>query len=66
MNLPLELIVASFDGEKRAAEVLKALQAEKPKQGIELVTGAVLSKSSQDKFKIFETDDVNPRQGAVF
>jgi len=66
MNLPLELIVASFDGDKRAPEVLKALQAKKPEQKIELVIGAILSKSPQGKFKIFETDDVNPRQGAVF
>lgn len=66
MNSPLELVVASFTGEKRAGEVLKKLPSPGRDQGFKLVNVAVLSKNLQGKFKIYETEDINPQQGAVF
>lgn len=66
MSSPLELMVASFDGENEAADVLKKLKTLDRKQVIHLVNAAVLAKNAQGKFRLFETEDINPAQGAVF
>lgn len=66
MSSPLELLVASFDGENKAADVLKKLKTLNRKQEIHLVNAAVLAKNARGKFRMYETEDVNTAQGAVF
>lgn len=63
---PVELIVAAFNEEKKAAEVLKQLRSLQKEQVIVLVNAAVMTKDQNGKVAIKETDDVDAGRGALF
>jgi uncharacterized membrane protein len=63
---PVELIVAAFKEEEKAAEVLKTLKQLEKDQVIFLVNAAVMTKDENGKTSIKETQDVGTGKGALF
>ena len=63
---PVELIVAAFKEEDKAAEVLKTLKQLEKDQVIFLVNAAVMTKDEKGKTSIKETQDVGTGKGALF
>jgi uncharacterized membrane protein len=63
---PVELIVAAFNDESKAAEVLKALKQLQKDEIISLINAAVMVKDAHGKVSVKETQDVRTGQGALF
>jgi uncharacterized membrane protein len=63
---PIELIVAAFNDETRAAAVLKDLKKLEKDGVILLVNAAVMIKNDKGKVSIKETEDVTGGKGALF
>jgi uncharacterized membrane protein len=63
---PVELIVAAFNDDKKAAEVLKQLRSLEKENVILLVNAAIMTKDEKGKVSIKETDDVGAGKGALF
>ena len=63
---PVELIVAAFQEEDKAEEVLNALKQLEKEEIIDLVNAAVITKDDKGKVAIKETQDVRAGRGALF
>jgi uncharacterized membrane protein len=63
---PVELVVAAFNSENKAAEVLKQLRELEKQEIIDLVNAAVMIKDDNGKVSIKETQDVSGGKGAAF
>ena len=63
---PVELIVAAFQGEDKAGEVLDTLKQLEKEEIIFLVNAAVMTKDKKGKVSIKETQDVGAGKGALF
>ncbi len=63
---PVEMIVAAFDEENRAEEVLKDLKKLEKAEVINLINAAVLTKDHQGKASFKETQDIGTGKGALF
>jgi uncharacterized membrane protein len=63
---PVELIVAAFKEEGKAAEVLKTLKQLEKDQVILLVNAAVMIKDEKGKVSFKETQDIGAGKGALF
>jgi len=63
---PVELIVAAFNDEDKAGEVLKDLKELQKEQIIFLVNAAVMTKNEKGKVSLKETQDVGAGKGALF
>ena len=63
---PIELIVAAFSDESKAAAVLKDLKKLEKDGVILLVNAAVMVKDEKGKVSIKETEDVTSGKGALF
>jgi len=63
---PVELIVAGFNEEGKASEVLKEIRKLQKDKVIFLINAAVLSKDEKGKVSIRETEDVSAGKGALF
>lgn len=66
METPIEFIVAAFNEEEKASEVLKILKKLEKEQVIFLVNAAVMSKDKSGNVSLRETQDVSPDKGAIF
>ena len=62
----LELIVAAFNGEQKAGEVLKTLKQLQKEEIVFLVNAAVMTKDEKGKVSLKETQDVGTGKGAIF
>jgi uncharacterized membrane protein len=65
-DVPVELIVAAFQEENAADEVLKELKAAKRDKLIRIKDAAVLRRDQKDKIHIKDVRDVGGGKGAVF
>jgi uncharacterized membrane protein len=63
---PIELIVAAFSDESKAAAVLKDLKKLEKDGVILLVNAAVMVKDEKGKVSIKETEDISGGKGALF
>ncbi len=63
---PVELIVAAFDSENEADDVVKNLRKMDKEGVIQLLNAAVLVKKANGKLKMRETQDVGGGRGAIF
>ena len=63
---PVELIVAAFNEEGKAEEVLKEMKKLEKEEIIFLVNAAVMTKSEKGKVSLKETQDVGSGKGALF
>ena len=63
---PIELIVAAFSDESKAAAVLKDLKTLEKDGVILLVNAAVMVKDEKGKVSIKETEDITGGKGALF
>jgi len=63
---PVELIVAAFNEENKAGEVLTELKAMDKKGVIAILNAAVMQKKDSGKINIKETEDIDARRGAIF
>jgi uncharacterized membrane protein len=63
---PIELIVAAFSDESKAAAVLKDLKTLEKDGVILLVNAAVMVKDEKGKVSIKETEDISGGKGALF
>jgi uncharacterized membrane protein len=63
---PVELIVAAFESETEAEDVLKDLRQLDKEGVIQMLNAAVLVKKANGKLKIRETQDVGGGRGALF
>jgi len=63
---PIELIVAAFSDESKAAAVLKDLKKLEKDGVILLVNAAVMVKDEKGKVSIKETEDITGGKGALF
>jgi len=63
---PVELVVAAFNGEERAGEVLKTMKQLQKEGTIFLVNAAVLIKKADGAVSMQETEDISGKQGALF
>jgi uncharacterized membrane protein len=66
MTAPIELILASFDGEQAAEAALKQLKELQKDGVINIANAAVLVKHADGRASIKETEDVRAPAGAVF
>jgi len=62
----VELIVAAFDDEDKANQILKHLQNLQKDKVIDIINAAVMVKTGAGRTIIKETQDVNSSQGAIF
>jgi len=65
-DTPVQLVVAAFQEEKGAKEVLKTLKEAKKEGLIKIENAAVLRKDEKGKLHISETQDMGGGKGAVF
>lgn len=63
---PVELVVAAFDDEERASQVLKDMRQMDKDGVIAVVNAAVMVKKENGKVSIRETEDVGGGRGALF
>jgi uncharacterized membrane protein len=63
---PVELIVAAFNEENQAEEVLGSLKKLDKENVIAILNAAVMKKDSKGKVRVRETEDVDSRRGAIF
>jgi len=63
---PIELIVAAFNEEHKANEVLKEIKIIEKDQVIILINAAVLVKDEKGRISVKETEDVSGGKGALF
>jgi uncharacterized membrane protein len=63
---PFELIIAAFNEEEKAGEVLKNLKQLQKEEIIFLVNAAVMTKDEKGKVSLKETQDVGTGKGAIF
>ncbi len=63
---PFELIVAAFNEEEKAGEVLTSLKKMQKEEIIFLVNAAVMTKDEKGKVSLKETQDVGAGKGALF
>lgn len=63
---PVELIVAAFQEQGKAEEVLKVLKQLQKEDIIFLVNAAVMTKDEKGKVSVKETQDVGAGKGALF
>ena len=63
---PVELIVAAFNDEDKAKEVLESLKKLEKEDIIMLVNAAVMVKDANGKVRLKETQDIDSKRGAVF
>ncbi len=63
---PVELIVAAFNEEEKAGEVLSQLKELDKKGVIAILNAAVMKKTAAGKISIKETEDVDAKRGALF
>jgi len=63
---PVELIVAAFKGEDKAAAVLKDLKQSDREGVLQVLNAAVLVKKGNGKVSVRETQDVGAGRGAIF
>jgi uncharacterized membrane protein len=63
---PVEFIVAAFNDEDKAEEVLKTLRDLEKEEVINLVNAAVMTKNEKGKVSMKETEDVSAGKGALF
>lgn len=63
---PVELIIAAFNDEDKAKDVLKLLRELEKEQIIFLINAAVMTKDEKGKVSIKETQDIGGGKGAVF
>ena len=63
---PVELIVAAFNDEKKAGEVLQLLRELEKEQIIFLINAAVMTKDEKGSVSVKETQDIGGGKGALF
>ena len=63
---PVELVVAAFNTEEKAGEVLESLKKLQKEQIIFLVNAAIMTKDEKGKVSMKETQDVGAGKGALF
>jgi uncharacterized membrane protein len=64
-DVPIQLLVAAFEGEREAEEVLKGLKAARKKRVIGIQDAAVLRRDQKGKLHIKETGDWGGGKGAA-
>ncbi len=62
----MEMVIVLLKAADMAKAALAAIKQLPKKKGVRLFNVAVLSKDKDGKISVTETEDVNPRQGAVF
>jgi uncharacterized membrane protein len=66
MDESIELIIAAFNDEKKADQVLKEMR-QLDKDGIlAVLNAAIMVKTAEGKVSLRETEDVSGKQGAIF
>ncbi len=60
---PVELIVAAFNEEERAEEVLSSLKKLDKENVIAILNAAIMTKNAAGKVRVHETEDVDSRRG---
>jgi uncharacterized membrane protein len=63
---PVELVVAAFNDEGKADEVLKTMKQLDQEGTIAVLNAAVMVKKEDGRVSIKETEDVDAKRGAVF
>ena len=62
---PVELVVAAFNAEDKAAEVLKDMKRLDREGVIDIINAAVMVKREDGRVSIRETEDVSDKRGAL-
>lgn len=62
----VELVILTSDEAGTAKEARKALKESAKKDGLEVLNIAVLAKDKEGRVSVAESEDINPRHGALF
>jgi uncharacterized membrane protein len=63
---PVEFVVAAFNDQQKAGEVLKSMKELEKEGVILLMNAAIMTKDAKGKISVKETKDVDAKHGAVF
>ena len=66
MDESIELIIAAFNNEKKADEVLKEMRKLDRDAILAVLNAAIMVKTQDGKVSLKETEDVSGKQGAIF